>query len=253
MTPKIIILAPRYSDDVNAMSYMAKQNAARNEDHPPEDHVEIVADVSCKGSLLTFCFNQLFALALDEYDKGNVTHALMVHSDISAPFGFANALYRVMRERGDTVVSAVVPIKEHGRTRTSTAVGVRWNHFGFRRFINTSDRAGMPETFSTIDVAQDVDEVLLINTGLWLADLSHPAWDEFHFEFKDRIRKNPETGSREAVVSSEDWELARFLDAKSIPYSAHWLPGVLHFGSDYWTPDEMPPVYPKFVPSGEGI
>lgn len=250
MTPKIIILAPRYSDDVNAMSYMAKQNAARNEAYPPEDHVEIIADVSCKGSLLPYSFNSLFALALDEYDKGNVTHALLMHSDVYAPFGFANALYRVMRERGDVSVSAVIPIKEHARMRTSTAVGVRGDDFGFRRFINTSDRSGLPETFSTRDVAQADDEVLLVNTGLWLADLSHPSWDDFAFGFRDEIRKDPDTGARQAVVASEDWLMSRYMDAKGIPYSAHFLPGVQHFGPDYWTPDEMPPVYPKFVANG---
>jgi hypothetical protein len=250
MTPKIIILAPRYSDEVNAMSYMAKQNAARNEEYPPEYHVDIVADVSCKGSLLPYSFNSLFALALDERDKGNVTHSLMVHADIGCPFGFANALYQVMQERGDVSVSAVVPIKEHGRVRTSTAVGQRWNSFGVRRFINTSDRAGMPQSFGTADVAESHDEVLLINTGLWLADLRHPGWDDFHFEFLDRIRKNPETGRREAMVASEDWLLARYMDAKGMPYSATWLNGVCHYGPDYWTPDEMPPVYPRFVAAG---
>lgn len=247
MKPRIVLLAPRYSDECNSIGYMSKTHCERNELYPEEDHVEIAADVSAKGSLLNYIFSQLFAVALNARDAGECTHALLMHSDISAPFGFANSLYQAMRQNRLAAVSAVVPIKEHQRVRTSTAVGVRGDSFGFRRFINVSDRHGMPETFTTKDVAQAEDEVLLINTGLLLIDLSFRDWDNFWFESKDKIRKNPETGRYEALVSSEDWEMSRWMDSRGMPFGAHWLSGVRHYGPDYWTVDELPPVYPKFV------
>lgn len=250
--PRVLIGSPRYGGEIMSEAHEAREWAEDNKKHPQEDHVQIVQKVASRASLLAWAFNQCFAEALNWRDAGKADLFAMQHSDVSVPPGWCNELYRRMRIRGDVVVSAVVPMKDHERIRTSTAVGVRDQPFNFRRYINTSDRPGMPETFATQDVAQSDDEILLINTGLWICDLRWPGWNEFEFTIKDAIRKHPETGRWMAWVVSEDWNLAHYLDKHGAPYSACWLPGVKHHGYDYWSVDEFPPVYPQFVPNGEG-
>lgn len=249
--PKIFLASPRYSQEIIARSHESREWGEHNDVFGEEDHVQIVHKVASLGSLLPWCFNSLLAAALNHRDKGEVTHFAMQHSDIEpTETGWCNELYRRMRVRGDVAISAVASLKEHERTRTTTAIGVRGQPFNVLRYINTSDRPGMPETFSTRDVAQAGNEVLLINTGLMLLDLTLPAWDDFHFEFRDDIRKNPETNQRQAWASSEDWNLSRWMDKHGLPYSATWL-RLKHYGMDYWDSFEFPPVYPTFYPAQE--
>jgi hypothetical protein len=240
--PRILIACPKYSDDVIGEAYMSKQNAERNDLHPEEDHVDIIYDLSTKGSLLCLAFNQLLAEALNKKDEGDITHMLMCHADVAAQQGFANVLYRIMRERGDTVVSAVVNIKEPERRRTSCAVGNRHDHFDIRRYIETTDRLSMPETFCTADVAREDGEILLVNTGMWLADLRSEFWDSFEFSFTDRIMRNPATGKRQAFCVPEDWNLAYQMDEAGVPYSASWKIVTRHFGPSVWNSHELPSI-----------
>lgn len=229
-----MIATPRYDDSVIVASHEAKKNAERNELYPKEDAVEVVFEIGVKGSLLPYCANQCLAEALNQRDAGKITHFAMVHSDVSCEAGWLNKLWSIARSRGDVVVSAVVPIKEPARLKTSCAIGCRWDKYGVKRFINTTDRLRMPKTFSTKDVATEEDEILLINTGLWIADLRNEFWDEFAFGFDDTIGRDPNTGKRVAMVCSEDWRLARELDAAGVPYSATWEIPVEHTGPSVW-------------------
>jgi hypothetical protein len=235
-----MIATPRYDDTVIAASYMAKHNAARNEDHPEEDAVEVVFEVGVKGSLLPYCFNQCLAEALNQRDAGKVTHLAFIHADIACDPGWLNKLWSIARRRRDVVVSAVVSIKETARLRTSTAVGRRTDKFGVKRFINTTDRPGMPETFSTRDLMDDDDVVLLVNTGLMLADIRHEFWDSFSFGFDDVIARDQETGRRVAQACSEDWRMSRALDASGVPYAATWAIPVFHTGPSTWCSHDIP-------------
>lgn len=250
--PRILIGSPRYGDEVVAEAFTSKNNAERNDLYPEEDHVQVVYDLNCKGSLLNFCFNQIFAEALNRYEAGAISHFAMIHSDVSAPAGWLNKLWSIMRQRGDVVVSAVVSIKEPERSRTSTAVGNRYEHFDVRRYITATDRHSMPETFCTADVAQDENEVLLVNTGLWLADLSWPGFKEFAFSSRDTIMRNPANNKYQAFVVPEDWNLAYHLDEMGAPYSATWSIQTRHIGPSVWDSHELPVVQAQFVPSGEG-
>lgn len=250
MTPKAIILAPRYSDEIVADAYMAKSCATANENYPPEHQIEVYADLGGKSSLINMGFNRLFAEALNQYDDGNIQYMAMQHADVVAEPGWLNKLYAIMKERGDVAVSAVVCIKETERLRTSCAVGNALDKFDIRRYINVTDRHGLPETFSTIDVAKDEDEVLLINTGLWIADLSWQGWNEFAFESIDAIFVNPATNKRQAATVPEDWFMSYYLAERGAPYSATWKVRTHHYGPTIWDSHAMPPVYPKFVANG---
>lgn len=240
--PKFMVATPRFDDSVIAASYMAKHNAERNENYLEEDHVEVVFDIGNKGSLLPYIFNGILAEALNQRDDGKITHLAFIHADISCEAGWLNKLWSIARQRGDIVVSAVVSIKEPARSRTSTAVGCRWDKYEVRRSIHTSDRPNMPETFSTKDVALGEDEVLLINSGLMIADLRHEFWDSFAFGFDDAIGRDPGTGRRIAQVQSEDWRLSRELDAAGVPYAATWAVPTVHTGPSEWRSHEIPAV-----------
>jgi hypothetical protein len=248
--PKIMFAMPYHADNRNASAkaVAAADHATRNDLHAEEDHVEVVHAVTCKGSLLPFVFNQLFAEALNKRDEGAVGYFAMLHDDIEPTPGWLNRLWRLMRTRGDVVVSSVVSIKEPERTRTSTAIGDRRDVFRIHRYVNTSDRPGMPATFSTKDVARNENEFLLINTGVWLADLSWPGWNNFQFEFLDRILTNEDSGRRQAFCVSEDWLMSRYLDQHDAPYSATWDFPVKHYGPSDWNSHVLPPVFPTFVP-----
>lgn len=250
MPPRCILLAPRYSDEVIADAFMSKSNATRNENYSPEYHIDVVYEVGNKASLLNFCFNQLLVEALNKRDEEGIEYMAMAHSDVVAAPGWLNILYANLVERGDVLVSAVVCIKEPERNRTSCAVGNRADSFDIRRYINVTDRHSMPQTFSTGDVAQSDDEVLLVNTGLWIADLSWEGWDDFAFSSRDEILVNPATGKRQAFCAPEDWQLSRHLDAHGAPYSATWAVQTHHYGPSIWDSHALPPVYPKFVPDG---
>lgn len=247
--PRFMVATPRYSDLVVADSYMARVNAARNDIHSEEDHVDVVFEIGCHASLLAFCFNQMFAEALNKRDEGLCTHFAMLHSDVGAKPGWLNSLYSIMRERGDIVVSAVIPIKEPERERTSTAVGNRFDVFDIRRYITVGDRLAMPETFSIDDVRQDPDDVLLINTGMWVADLSWEGWDGFSFQINDTIMVNPATGKRQAFCEPEDWFMSRFLDSQGASYSGTWKVPVTHHGPSIWRSHETPAMVGKFAKS----
>jgi hypothetical protein len=98
----------------------------------------------------------------------------------------------------------------------------------------------MPETFSTKDVAKEEDEILLVNTGLWIADLRHEFWDTFSFGFDDAIGLDPTNGKRVAMVCSEDWLLSRKMDEAGVPFSATWRIQTYHTGPSIWSSHEIP-------------
>lgn len=239
-TPRVMIATPRFDDLVHCDSFMSVRHADMNEIHDPEDRVEVVYNIGNKASLLTFCFNGMFAEALNKRDEGEVDLFCMVHADVIPQAGFLNHLWNIMRTRGDIVVSSVISIKEPKKLKTSTAVGCRSDKFGVKRYIQTTDRLRTPETFSTKDIAQEDDDVLLINTGLMLVDLSWSGWENFAFGFDDVIKRNPVTGKREAHCNPEDWRMSRHLDELGVPYSATWRLPVKHAGPGLWNSHEIP-------------
>lgn len=228
--PRVYVAMPRYG--LVVPEAMVGKIIASANNAPPEDMVAIAAHGDCSSSLLPHSFNHMLAEALDLRDQGKVTHLAMIHSDL-APSGFwLNTLWRIMRTRGDDLVSAVVPIKDQTFDRTSTAIGDREDPWVLKRYVECRDRKTLPETFNHADVCSP-DEVLLVNTGLMLADLRRPYWNDFAFEFKTRITRD-EDGKRTPWVRPEDWEMSRLLDRHGAPYSATWAVRVKHGGFAWW-------------------
>ncbi len=200
-----------------------------------EDRVEISANSVTMTGSLTLAFNTLLAAALDSRDVGKTTHFAMLHDDVWPLGPWVSQLWRVMRATGADLVSAVVPMKEV-EGRTSTAIGDRADDWLANRYIWLSDKATMPPTFLQDDVCLPT-EVLLANTGCWLADLRKPWWDEFAdaggFYQMGRIGRNPD-GTRSADFQPEDWRMSRFLEAKGARIACTWEVPLRHGGWNWW-------------------
>lgn len=152
-------------------------------------------------------FNKLYCEALDLRDKGEVTHFLMLHSDIVPEIYFIDKLHEVMERTGADVVSAVSPIKDRfGLTSTALEqkVGDRDDEWGGPRRLTMREIMRMPPTFTAPN--------LLINTGLMLVDLRKDWADKVFFHFDDRIGMY--RGKRVPQMKPEDWNFSR--DARKL-------------------------------------
>lgn len=184
---------------------------------PDQTRVRAVARLDRPGSILTSNFNRAWATALNLRSQG-VTHFAMLHADVGAPPGWLDTLFAEMDRLGADVVSAVVPLKtEHGLT--STAIGTESVYLNRR--LSMREVFQLPETFGAADVEAltGMRGPLLVNTGLFLADLRKPWASEcddegrlkWAFRFANEIRRDPKTGAFRAFVASEDWLLSHHL------------------------------------------
>lgn len=240
--PRVAIACPTYDNRVHMPTAVAIDAAAR-----PGGRVEMVAKIPTMASLLAHGFNNAISIALDLRDglnpnpggppvpdEARPTHFVMIHSDI-APLGlgWADTLFDLLDRTGAELVSVVAPIKEPECVRTSTAIGSRDDPWARPRFVTADDRGRTPPTFGPADVCGE-GEVLLVNTGLWMADLRCPWWDEFPgFQISDRISRD-EHGRRRAQTRPEDWEFSRFLDHVGARYAATWEVPLAHHGENRW-------------------
>jgi len=229
--PKVALVMPHYGG-VEAGAAIALCNAPVHPDGSKARGVITRTSVT-STSLLCQCFNRLLGLALDWRDEGTVTHLAMLHADlVPQQFCWVDTLLEQMASHRLDMVSAVVPIKEHERKKTSTAIGDTADPWKVNRYINVEDYGNTPETFTAADVCKP-NEVLLVNTGCWVADLRLPFWDTFTFQIHDRIIREPD-GSRTAQTRPEDWELSRAMNAAGVRYGATWALPVLHYGNGAW-------------------
>lgn len=239
--PRVAVSCPTYDNRVHKETVRALMNPTR---HDGTSRVDVVSFIDTNVSLLAHTFNNAIVAALEARDgwagtaeipsQARPTHFAMIHADIGPRVaGWVDALWDVMDATGAEVVSTVVPIKEPTRERTSTAIGRRDDPWKLDRYITAADLGVTPPTFTAADVCGE-GEVLLINTGLWLADLRCPWWDEFPgFEIRDRIARG-EDGRRVSQVRPEDWEFSRFLDRVGAKYAATWEVPVSHSGDAAW-------------------
>lgn len=178
-------------------------------------------------SLLPMNFNTLLDRAIKARNEGLVTHFAMVHSDVQARAGWLDILAGELEETGANLISAVIPIKSD-EGLTSTAIGTVEDPWSYR-YVHLEDRANLPATFGPDDVCDD-DEVLLVNTGLWLCDLRDPFWDTACFRFVTRTGFDAD-GRRVSEIRPEDWELSRDMDAAGLQYRATWKVDIVHHGN----------------------
>lgn len=225
-TAKVFVGMPRYGE--------LTSGAARSLYYPSGGAVWVSKIAEAQNSLPCNAFNDLLRIALDLRDAGSVTHFAMIHADVEPEGYWVDELWAELIGQGADLVSAVVPIKDHGADPpTSTAVGDRHDPWKVNRRVRVSERATLPETFGPEHVC-GADEVLLVNTGLWITDLRHPAWDAFPgFNVKSDIHTALD-GTRTARCRPEDWEMSRYLDRAGARVMATWRVGLSHRGTAAW-------------------
>lgn len=227
--PRVILVTPYYGPV--SMGLRQTLNGAVKD----RRLLSVVMEAQSTSSVLPQCFNQLLAVALDARDAGKVTHLAMAHADIVAEPGWLDTLWSEMWFHNADLISAVVPIK--GPTgRTSTAIGDRNDRWRVPRCVYLKDRATLPATFGPEAVCGP-DEVLLINTGLFLADLRRPWWDDFAFQFHNRITTT--AAGRVAECRSEDWNMSSYLHKAGAKVLATFKVKLRHDGAKLY------PNYPE--------
>lgn len=161
------------------------------------------------SSLLAHGFNNLWCKALNE----RFDYFAMLHADICPTHGWLDILMDEMKATGAEVLSCVVPFKE-ATGLTSTAIGDPAKTWKPRRRLTMTEIDDLPDTFDAADAGYPGD-VLLVNSGCFLVDLSKP-WcratnefgeAEFHFTINDRIVNH--RGQFKSEVESEDWFASR--------------------------------------------
>jgi hypothetical protein len=230
--PRIFLGMPRYG--AVEFGAAARFFASSTRTNIPEEFcVDIVRLQDLCTSATPHTFNGLIAQALDWYDDGRATHYASIHSDVMPQCPWLNQLWAEMRLSGATLVATNIAIKNESG-KTSTAVGQRSDPWRVSRWITRDDLRDLPGTFSTADVAKTEDDVLLINTGLILVDLSHDCWRNWTgFEYRTRIIKGP--NGRECQFQPEDWLLSRYLDRCGAKYVATSTVRCEHIGPKGYT------------------
>jgi len=148
-------------------------------------------------------------------DDGEITHLAFLHGDIAPEDLWIDKLVDEMDSLKADFISVVAPIKDL-RGLTSTAIGkfgLDWTPY---RRLTMEEVMVLPETFS-IEDTEYPDDILLHNSGCWLADLRNPLFGEedasgrglVYFTINDRIVRKG--GKRTYQVEPEDWFFSRRL------------------------------------------
>jgi len=164
----------------------------------PARKAVIGALLKSQSTILPYSFNRAWSEALNLRDSGvPLTHFAMIHDDITpAPWWVDTLLDELVANNADAV-SAVVPIKSmEGISSTAVYTGDIW----LPRRLTMTEVLALPETFGEAHV----EGPLLLNTGLWVANITKPWADEICFDFMNRIRRTS-TGERVAECVPEDW------------------------------------------------
>lgn len=237
MIPKIVIVQPQYDSPCEG-SVRARYEAVDLR-AVGDDRVDVFGQLVSRTSILPVTFNSLLAEALNLRRTADLTHMAMLHADVEPEPGWLTILWRLMRAHRADLVSVVIPIKQPGagsnEMKTSTAVGRVFDEWAEPIHVRRSDLTGT--TFGP-EVVCKADEVLLVNTGCFLADVRHPAWDAFAaeggFNFATRMVRHPLTGTYRAEAQPEDWRMSRTLQAHGARLVATWGVKVKHYGQSIW-------------------
>jgi hypothetical protein len=146
-------------------------------------------------------FNMLWCDALNRRQSHGVTHFAMIHTDISPEFYWLDKLIEEMDRLDADVMATIIAIKD-GRGLTTT--GIRYpGVWGTRRFV-MREILRLPETFCITDT-DEPDQILAINTGLWVCRLPAAGWPDAFPGFTCAHRLLWENGKRIPNFDSEDW------------------------------------------------
>jgi hypothetical protein len=238
--PKIYVGMPLYTRQVDmdaAVAYLEK----------PSRKIDFDVIGSYKNrSLLPYCFNELYADAINNMLHG-VTHFAMQHGDAVPQVYWLDILYQEQVRLKADMVAAVIPLKDRSG-RTSTAIDNPENLWAPRR-LTMEEVYNLPETFSIEDIQTagmgDPGGGLLLNTGCFICHLLKPwamkinpanGYLQCMFMFRDAIIKNREN-KWQAAVASEDWNYSRWLNFENAKLFATRKVKVNHWGDESFTND----------------
>lgn len=203
-------------------------------------------------SLLCWNFNKMWAAALNLRATYRITHFAMLHSDIEPEPGWLDVLVAEQQRLGADVVSAVVPFKDQfARGITSTGLGRvdaprgDCGVQGDSRRLTLHEIYQLPETFCAADT-DSPNDVLLVNSGCWVADFTKPWVDardvngraRFSFQNHDGIVFDRD-GKAHAECRGEDWTASyKLFDLGCKVYATRKIKTVHHgeFGYSNWVP-----------------
>jgi hypothetical protein len=189
------------------------EGAARAMLRPSENHDVMVMPFG--GSLLAAGFNYLLCQALNMYNEGKITHFAFIHADVAPEDGWLDILVDEMEEKKADFVSCVIAIKD-GRGLTSTGVGQWGMEWSPKKRFTIKEVLSLPGTFS-IEDTEYPDDILLHNSGLWVADLRTNVFNQYdsagqalvYFTIRDKIEYVD--GKYVHSVEPEDWYFSRRL------------------------------------------
>lgn len=213
----VLVSMPTYLDVMNAQIMHPLIRSTKRGD--------IAYDLSrCDTSANAHGMNRLWIEALEQRDKGLVSHFFMHHSDIVPEYWWLDKMMGIMERTGADVLSAVVPIKD-AQGFTSTAldepVGDVDPYWRVRR-LTMREICKMEPTFT--------HPKLLLNDGFMLVNIGNRdvRWDDVWFQFEDKIIQHH--GKRLAVCVPEDWNFSRKARAAGAKLWATREVALNHFG-----------------------
>lgn len=196
-------------------------------------------------------FNHLWSRALNRFEAGEITHAAMLHSDISPQPGFVDILMDEMEELDLDMLSVACAMKDK-RGVCNCGIGITSNRWGAWRRLTVREVLKLPPTFGLTDLAQrgfcgsDVsDKVLLHNTGCFLVDLRKPVFRQTDtngnliawFDFPTKIQRGPD-GKWLNMRESEDWFFSRQLHSIGAKTKITRKVGLIHEGKQGFSNSE---------------
>ncbi len=204
MTIKVILSMPLYPNG------QLPQAAARTFHAwalAPNPNVEIVTRLHSATSAAQLAYDVLWSGAINQFNEGGATHYCRIDCDvIPIKPNWLGVMVEELQKHDADIMAAVVPIKDD-RGLTTTCIDDTGDIWSPRRLTMTEifDRH---ETFT--------DPKILLNTGLYLVDLSKP-WvqaknPDGSLAVSHHMRNKVVMGSNgrwEARMRSEDWELSR--------------------------------------------
>jgi hypothetical protein len=150
-------------------------------------------------SLLTTCFNRLWAHMLTLRQQKGLDYFAMLHTDV-LPItpGWVDVLVGELQKHDADVVSTVIPLKN---SLGVTSTGLSDDPWVTRR-LTLAEVFERPVTFT--------DPALVVNTGCWVAKVG-PWCEKVLFRQQDRIVATKDGFRAECVP--EDWDFSHQLRA----------------------------------------
>jgi hypothetical protein len=167
---------------------------------------ELVSLGRGKSSNSMMAFNSLWCQLLNAREAQGFTHWVMHHTDIETEPLWADGLAELQEKHQADILSCVVRYKDD---RNLTTTATLEEATGRIRRLTVTEADKLPEVFDLADVHQIgiPGDVLLVNTGLWIADAKKDWLTKVWFRQHDRIVQGTD-GQWKPTSFTEDWDFS---------------------------------------------